>query len=211
LAAVTVAVVDTVGSDLLSSVDTNATIGAQNATSTAPTTGAVMTTPTSTLSSVTLTTSVSLFVVQTIVMLCTLRVHRTLIGAVRILWLVTLITSSCTHAYIQQLAPNVPFIPNDVTIVVFTLTVLAIVGCAIHAHCTRMPAATRDPRVAIVEFLLAAGALALRFDVTLDRFADATRMHIDAVGVMLFYACTWCATFVASLLAWRAAHAMREE
>ena len=91
--------------------------------------------------------------------------HRTIVGTLRIFWLVTLVTSSCSFVYIQNLAPDVTVIPNDITIVALIASGILLAICVVISQvCTCCSPAERDRRAVAVEFAFVIGALSLRFE-----------------------------------------------
>lgn len=95
-------------------------------------------------------------------------IHRSLVGLIRVLWLVALVTSSSGYVYIQELFPDIGFIPNDLAIAATICSiVLLFVSIVVARFCRRQ--AIQDKRTVLVEMTLAAGALTLRFDEELNR------------------------------------------
>tara|TARA_B100001063_G_scaffold239929_1_gene264190 strand:+ start:366 stop:968 length:603 start_codon:yes stop_codon:yes gene_type:complete len=94
-----------------------------------------------------------------------LRIQDTLLGALRILWLVVTVTSSCSYVVFRQVG-KVDFLPNDVTVVTL---VVSMSGLMLSVCCARVISRGNDQSNAplsklAVEALLMCGALCLRFE-----------------------------------------------
>ncbi len=124
---------------------------------------------------------------------CTMSIdiHRTIVGLIRVLWLVTLVTSSSGYIYIQELFPEMSFIPNDIAIGATVLSIVflmvSIVVARFQAHRPNM----RDSRAVVVEMALAAGALTLRFD---DELYRIVTVHL---GWAFWHLSCWFSVLVA--------------
>ena len=117
--------------------------------------------------------------------------HRSIVGILRMFWIITIVTSSCTYSSIRSLAPDdFSFIPNDVTIIALGVAFLLLIGTYIATRLLRIRGA-RDTRIIIVESTLVLGSFALRFE---DDIARVTRILI---GWMAWY----LACHIASLIA----------
>ena len=121
----------------------------------------------------------------TLVCAMSLHAHKTVVGVLRALWLVVLVTSSCTFEEVRRAVPQVSFVPNDVTI--FAL-LLSAVGLAVFAWATRSdPHVARDGRTLAVDAVLASGALCLRFR------DDVARVSAVDVALALWHVSLWTA------------------
>tara|TARA_B110000046_G_scaffold158117_1_gene169889 strand:- start:1975 stop:2655 length:681 start_codon:yes stop_codon:yes gene_type:complete len=117
--------------------------------------------------------------------------YRTLVGALRLLWIVAIVTSSCSYVAIRELAPdNFAFIPNDLTIVALGVACVLLVGSYAVSRCYQLESA-RDARILVVESMLVVGSFTLRFD------EDIARIIRFFVGWVVWY----LACHVASLVA----------
>lgn len=101
---------------------------------------------------------------------CTMSIdiHRTIVGAIRVLWLVTLVTSSSGYVYVQELFPGFDFIPNDLALGATLLSIVLLFAAILSAKFCQHQS-LRDKRAVVVELTLTAGALTLRFDDELNR------------------------------------------
>ena len=128
-----------------------------------------------------------------------LKVYASCVGIFRIVWLVTLISASTSYASFRE-ALRVDFVPNDVTLVVFGVSVALFGGLAIVA---RRRGTQRDVRSVFVELLLVGGALSLRYNDDLDRLSQMWRM-----GWILWYASSYSAVVVACCILATPAHSV---
>lgn len=110
--------------------------------------------------------------------------HRSLVGAIRVLWLIVLVTSSCGFNFVKEQLPSVSFVPNDVTI--SALVFGAVLLCS-TAYLHRGTRAHRDARSIVVDVLFVLGALALRFRADVERVAS-----LD-VGLAVWHTMQWSA------------------
>ena len=117
-------------------------------------------------------------VLLTLVIGLALRIERTVLGALRILWLVVTVTSSCSYAFFQEVG-DVEFLPNDVTIAALAVSL----GCLLlSVCCARLfvrnhqaeNAASRPAKLG-VEAALVCGALCLRFE---EDFTSVVQMRL---------------------------------
>ena len=103
------------------------------------------------------------------------RGYRTIVGALRTLWLVAIVTSSCSFASVRALSPRLaPAIPNDLTIIALAVGVFFL--CAAFCTsllCRKQDRAIRDERVVTSEVLLIMGALSVRYQTNIDEIAEA--------------------------------------
>lgn len=117
--------------------------------------------------------------------------HRTLVGVLRMLWVIAIVTSSCTYTSIRELAPGpCSFLPNDITIVALAVASFLLVATYVVSQCRKTPGA-RDARTIVVESSLVLGSFALRFE---DDIATVIRF-------MVGWAVWYVACHVASLVA----------
>ena len=124
---------------------------------------------------------------------CTMSIdiHKTLVGSIRVLWLVTLVTSSSGYAYIRALFPEMTFIPNDVALAATTMSVVLLLASIVVARCSARSEVVRDKRTMLVEVALAAGALTLRFD---EEMYEIFSVHL---GWALWHLSCWLSALVA--------------
>lgn len=110
--------------------------------------------------------------------------HRSLVGVLRVLWLIVLITSSCGFNFVQARFPSLSIIPNDITIGALVAAALLLCACAYVEDGAR---ARRDNRSMVVEVIFGVGALALRFRTDIARIAT-----VD-IGLGVWHTCQWSA------------------
>jgi hypothetical protein len=117
--------------------------------------------------------------------------HRSIVGVLRMFWIIAIVTSSCTYNSIRGLAPDdFSFIPNDITIIALGVACFLLVATYIASRLSRVQSA-RDTRVIIVESALVLGSFALRFE---DDIARVTRLLI---GWMAWYLACHLASLIA--------------
>lgn len=123
---------------------------------------------------------------------CTISVniHTSLVGAFRILWLVTLVTSSAGYVFLQDLFPDIEAIPNDVAVAA-TAASMAILLFVIAASKLCGHQATTDKRTFLIELVLAAGAFTLRFD---DELRAILKVHL---GWAAWHLSCWASVLIA--------------
>lgn len=129
----------------------------------------------------------------TLVVCCRAQTHASLVGSLRLLWIVAIVSSTASYTTLQKLVPEVPLVPDDATIVALALTVFFLVAMAALARCRRGQG-TRDPRFFVVELTLVAGSFALRFDDDLAKVLHAS------VGWACWYVCCHVAAVTALFL-----------
>lgn len=118
-----------------------------------------------------------------------LKVYRSIIGMLRLLWLVALVTSSCTYVTFRTVASNAKFVPNDVTIVAIGISIiLFVITYILDRFYFRDSPPTRDIRTIAIEMVFACGACALRFD------DDVQSMVPEFDGRAVWYASCWVAS-----------------
>lgn len=129
----------------------------------------------------------------TIVCGLNLNAHGSLVGMLRLLWLVALVAALSAVSNFTQLLPKFARgpIPDDMTLIACGATVLLLVGTRCLQACRRDAAngarAARDKRAMVVELVLAAGAMSRRFEAQIDAL-----LKID-LGNSFWYASSWCA------------------
>lgn len=155
-------------------------------------------------------------VLVTITCAFAMRLHTTAVGMFRILWLVTLVTSSNSYAFFSNLIDQ-QYLPNDVSIIALGGSTGLLVCSSIYLKCrhSRQRQSRReqqenqeqqedqeqqeeeqqasDYRHTIAESLLVGGSFALRFDRDLRRV-----VHVS-VGYSVWHVACWmticiCAT-----------------
>lgn len=104
-------------------------------------------------------------VALTVVLSLYLRAYASTVGAVRVVWLVALVTSSCGYEFVRELVPEASMLPNDVTLVAVAVAGGLLVGTAVLARACEW-GDVRDERATAVEMVLSGGALGLRFDLS---------------------------------------------
>lgn len=126
-----------------------------------------------------------------LVVICSfsLQIWRTVLGAVRLLWVVILVTSSSSYAIIRAFAPDVGIIPNDLTILAIAACLTLLILFAAVNRCAKPQYKERDKRFVVVELLFVLGALALRFSEDITRTTT-----VDDIGECLWYISCWAAT-----------------
>ncbi len=128
-------------------------------------------------------------VVLVLTCLMCLGVHRTIAGVLRILWIVVMVTSSCTYVYMKTSFPHeLSFIPNDLTIVALGTALLGLAASTVYTRVFYRPVVGRDARVTGAEILFALGALTLRFDDEIQDYVPAAH-----IGSSIWYASEWSA------------------
>lgn len=114
--------------------------------------------------------------------------HRSLIGTLRVLWLIVLVTSSCGFSFVKEQFPSVSFIPNDITIGALLASAVFLFLFAYSQRGTRI---RRDGRSMLVEVIFVLGAFALRFR------ADIARITSVDAGLAIWHAFQWSAVIAA--------------
>lgn len=123
--------------------------------------------------------------------LMSLRVHQAIVGVLRILWIIVLVTSSSSHQYIRTLFPDkLSVVPNDLTIITIGIAILGFILSLVFARLNTCQHA-RDFRATGVEILFALGALSLRFD---DEIYEYTTILVET---LIWYATEWTAAVLA--------------
>lgn len=130
-------------------------------------------------------------VVLTLACATALCAHRTMLGSLRVLWLVVLVTSSCGFNYVKAEFPGASFVPNDVTIFALVGSAVVLLAYACVAHGGAGHAGRRDRRGVIFDGTLALGGFALRFR------EDIARLSGLDVGLAVWYVLQWTAVGVA--------------
>lgn len=126
-------------------------------------------------------------VIFTLVVVYRVSAYATLLGSLRALWLITIVTSSCGYASIQSLNPRVaPAIPNDLTIIALGVGLVFLSASFCVSICRRHPLPTRDNRVLVTEVFMITGALSIRYQSSVDAVA---RVYTRAGWVLW---CTCC-------------------
>lgn len=98
--------------------------------------------------------------------------YGTLVGALRALWLIVIVTSSCGYASIRSVDPRLsPAIPNDLTIIAFGVGLLVLSTSFCVSMCRSRPTAVRDNRVILTEVFMIIGALSIRYQSNVDAVA----------------------------------------
>ena len=110
--------------------------------------------------------------------------HRTLVGILRVMWLIVLVTSSCGFNFVKERLPTLSFIPNDITI--GALMAGGVLLC-MYAYFQRGTRARRDGRSIAVEAIFVLGAFALRFR------ADIARITTIDAGLAIWHTFQWSA------------------
>ena len=95
--------------------------------------------------------------------------HTTYIGVFRILWLVTLVTSSTSYAFFSELLQQEQ-IPNDITIIALLVSIILLGFSAIYIKCKGRDIEPRSNWFILTECILIVGALILRFQTDIERF-----------------------------------------
>lgn len=127
-----------------------------------------------------------------------LRLHATLVGALRTLWLVSVVTASSTYAYFRTLLRN-DALPGDANVVAVVATALVLLALFACSKC-RGQLQTRSSRLAVAaEIVLVTGAVALRFD---EDFVAYTGVH---VGVLGWRGLSWAASALTVAKVWSGA------
>ncbi len=121
-----------------------------------------------------------------------LGIHQTAVGFLRILWLITFVTSSCSYAYFQKLAPGISIVPNDVTVVAIGVAVGLLLASILTSRAcfTESYPQIRDSRSILVELIFVSGALTLRFDEDLSNLVGVE------VGWAAWYVSMWSAALL---------------
>ena len=112
--------------------------------------------------------------------------HRTLVGLFRALWLIVIVTSSCSYVTIKAINPQLaPAIPNDLTIIALGVGFIFLCGALCASMCRGTVGTGRDDRVIATEILLIVGALSIRYQSNLDAILERRTQ----VGWTVWYAC----------------------
>ena len=129
-------------------------------------------------------------IANTLICVAHLNVNRSIVSMLRVLWLVTLVTSSCTYVSLRNTS-SVQILPNDLTIVLLGVSLLFFIGFFVIQKFVCKGASTqRDRRAIVVESVYIAGAFCLRYDAELK---DMSGSH---VGWNLWLMACWTATLI---------------
>lgn len=103
-------------------------------------------------------------VLFTLIICIRIGTHRTIVGTLRTLWVIAIVTSSSSYVSIRELAPDdFAFIPNDLTIVSLGVACLLLFSTYIVSRRYRIEY-IRDTRIIFAESILVLGSFALRFE-----------------------------------------------
>ena len=120
--------------------------------------------------------------------------HKTCFGAARLLWIVTMVTSSSSYSFFAELVDN-DVLPNDISLIAISVSSGLLIVSAIYMRCKKRKEELEDTEhilKRISEGLLICGAFLLRFDKDIREYTSVR------VGVMSFHICLWCAVVISS-------------
>ena len=120
------------------------------------------------------------------------KMHNNIFGCFRILWLLTIATSSCTYSFFARHMTS-SVIPNDVTLIVLIASSILLGLSFIIARCRRNQTEEYHEKTTIAEAILICGAIFLRFDEDLEKYT-----HVS-LGIIVWR----CACWISSLFAIR--------
>tara|TARA_B110000008_G_scaffold249179_1_gene261720 strand:+ start:1598 stop:2245 length:648 start_codon:yes stop_codon:yes gene_type:complete len=115
--------------------------------------------------------------------------YRTCVGVFRILWIVTLVTSSTTYAYFADLIDQ-DFIPKDVTLVALGVSLVFLILSGIYMRCKKETVGERTMIQTSVDMILVSGALFLRFQ------NDIKEVFSVDIGYNIWYISLWTASLL---------------
>lgn len=127
-------------------------------------------------------TNAAVAVVFTLVLCYRAQTFATAVGALRVLLIVAVVSSTASYTTIRSMAPKVPLVPDDATLFALGAALVFFTAAVAVARCRQIVYA-RDPRFFFVEVTLVAGSFALRFE---DEVARAIGIR---VGWAVWYVC----------------------
>lgn len=114
--------------------------------------------------------------------------HRTASGAFRVLWLITIVTSSCTYVYISS-RTGADFLPNDVSLIALLVASGLLLASFVWGKaCRKKREGEESERSGIVEIVFVAGAFGLRFGTQLGEM-----ISVRQLGVIFWNVASWIA------------------
>lgn len=124
--------------------------------------------------------------------------YFTIVGAFRSLWLITIVTSSCSYTSARSLSPRLaPAIPNDLTLIALAVGGVFFALSLCVSLCKKKDRlVSRDGRVLAMEVLLICGALGIRYQ---SDFDSILRSKTD-IGWSLWYVCCHLTTLIIVVL-----------
>jgi hypothetical protein len=125
----------------------------------------------------------------------TTTMHTTCFGVARLLWIVTMVTSSSSYSYFAQLVDQ-DVLPNDISLIAISVSSGILIVSAIYMRCktNKQNDDTDHILKRAVEGSLICGAFLLRFDNDIQEFTDLK------IGVMAFHGCLWIAVVISSII-----------
>ena len=130
-----------------------------------------------------------------------LRMFATVVKAIRLLWLVTILTASSTYTFLAQ-HTNISMLPNDVTIAAIGVSVVGLTAMSARARLCSASADEEGRGVlspsGAIELLVIGGAMAVRFEAYVQLV-----LPVNAVGFSLWHASCWLSASVFLLAARR--------
>ncbi len=128
-------------------------------------------------------------VILTITCALLVKMNNNIFGLVRILWLVMIVTSSCTFSFFARYA-NYSVIPNDITLIALIVSSGLLAATFIASRCRKNRTESQDTTT-ITEAILICGAIILRFDDDLQNYT-----HIP-LGIIIWRFACWIAAMFA--------------
>lgn len=136
-------------------------------------------------------------VIVTCVCAFALQLNKTCVGTFRILWLVTLITSSTSYSFFKNLAQH-SMIPNDISVIMLGVSGILLIFTALYSKLLKKNDNEFDTfrqtrnrkKMILVESLLVGAALLFRFDTEVANF-----IHV-MIGTFVWHTCCSLALLV---------------
>ena len=111
------------------------------------------------------------------------KMYKTLFGILRILWLVSVVTASCSYAFFQT-QTGASFLPNDVTLITLIVSSVLLFVAYIASKTGCLKNKSEETSI-ISELFLVLGAFVLRFD------EDIQNLLSVSFGVAFWHLCCW--------------------
>ena len=108
----------------------------------------------------------------------------TIVSSLRTLWIIVIITSSCTFTDLQNYVP-LEVLPNDITVYMLVIGVLLLLLTACISKLCYKKKEEINKKVIIVEFLFVIGAFAIRFEDYIKKY-----LTLD-IGNCIWYLMSW--------------------
>lgn len=122
-----------------------------------------------------------------------LKMNRTFVGSFRILWLVTLVSSSATYVFFTSVSKE-DYIPNDVSLIAIGISVILMILSALYVRCRTTTPHELNQKHQVAESLLVVGALILRFEKELEEFVKYK------IGFLSWHFCSWVSVILCAMV-----------